>query len=472
MASIVASMDVTGDKRPTVEVKVCEELQTRALYDTGAAISGVSARLMAHLSPHKRPWIDSRNVPSVQTVDGKQLTVLGSCQLNLLVLGKQLKGTFLVIEELSSDVLLGADFIRQQGLNYDAQHNKLFLASDKSWHSAAMVCSAVTAIPAGSAKMIQARAFYKPGVAVKGPDTIVATVRSESLPIAGAETILNVNSHGYVNMMVSNLMDTAIEIPRGAFLGAIQKVDLEKCEKLDLDLKEDPKSRKPDGSKCQPEKAEMLKNTILQQVKKLPPHLQKAYVDLIMFNHDVFSKDKFDLGRTSTMEHEIRLKDKEPAYRRQYRIPEEHRRILLEHLEVWVKLGVVHPSKSDYNAPIFLVPKKTGDLRPVLDFRELNAKSYVDKYSSREVGDCIDEVGRAGSRVFTSLDLTAGFWQLPLAKGSRKFTAFTIPGQGSYEWAMTPMGLLGSPASFGRLMDYVMRGLQIIAYQDDLLCHS
>ena len=34
------------------------------------------------------------------------------------------------------------------------------------------------------------------------------------------------------------------------------------------------------------------------------------------------------------------------------------------------------------------------------------------------------------------------------------------------------MGLLGSPASFGRMMDFVFRKLSAICYQDDVLCHS
>jgi putative transposase len=37
---------------------------------------------------------------------------------------------------------------------------------------------------------------------------------------------------------------------------------------------------------------------------------------------------------------------------------------------------------------------------------------------------------------------------------------------------MTPMGLLGSPASFGRMMDFIMRFLSVITYQDDILVHS
>jgi hypothetical protein len=41
------------------------------------------------------------------------------------------------------------------------------------------------------------------------------------------------------------------------------------------------------------------------------------------------------------------------------------------------------------------------------------------------------------------------------------------------DWVTSPMGLLGCPASFQRLMEGVLRNLQnVIVYNDDLLIHS
>jgi hypothetical protein len=108
-----------------------------------------------------------------------------------------------------------------------------------------------------------------------------------------------------------------------------------------------------------------------------------------------------------------------------------------------------------YNSPIFCVPKKTGQgLRIVQDFRELNKHSHIDKYSMKEINECIGDIGRAAnSTIFTTLDLTSGFWQMPLNPDDTHKTAFTIPGKGQFEWITSPMGLLGCPASFQRWMD-------------------
>ena len=56
---------------------------------------------------------------------------------------------------------------------------------------------------------------------------------------------------------------------------------------------------------------------------------------------------------------------------------------------------------------------------------------------------------------------------------ARQYTAFTVPGKGQCQWVTTPMGLLGAPASFQRLMEKVVEDIHNTqVYIDDLLCHS
>ena len=91
----------------------------------------------------------------------------------------------------------------------------------------------------------------------------------------------------------------------------------------------------------------------------------------------------------------------------------------------------------------------------------------------KDVSKCIGEIGCSGSCLFTTIDLTGGFWQMLLQLKSRLYTAFAVPGKGQFQWVMSPMGLLGCPSSFQHLMETVVLGLQnIIVYIDDLLVHS
>jgi hypothetical protein len=143
--------------------------------------------------------------------------------------------------------------------------------------------------------------------------------------------------------------------------------------------------------------------------------------------------------------------------------------VLYEYVDKLLKSRAIEVSRSPYNSAVFCMAKKQlpnaapGDpvpLRVVLDFRAVNLKSLPDCYCVKEVREYLDEVGKSRSAIFSTCDLTSGFWQQSLQGKSRLYTAFSVPGKGArYQWRVTPMGLQGLAASFARLMDFVMPGV-------------
>jgi Reverse transcriptase (RNA-dependent DNA polymerase) len=167
------------------------------------------------------------------------------------------------------------------------------------------------------------------------------------------------------------------------------------------------------------------------------------------------------------------MKTEEPVYVKQFKIPEAHHQYLQNQVREWLCLGIVQPSQSCYNSPVFLNEKKDGTKRVVQDFRSLNSNTYVDKYSMRDVQECISEIGRAGSTIFTTLDLTSGFWQMALDPKSLPYTAFTVPGMGQFEWKVVSMGLASAPLAFQRLVEQVVKGIpNVVVYIHNLIIHS
>jgi hypothetical protein len=140
----------------------------------------------------------------------------------------------------------------------------------------------------------------------------------------------------------------------------------------------------------------------------------------------------------------------------------------------WLDSGIVEMVNSPYDSPIFCVPKKQGHgLRCILDFRRLNLKTMDSKYSIRCIDQCLEEVGKAGSKIFCCLDRRNGFWNQVLRETDRHYTAFTIPGIGQLQRTVTAQGLCGAPAAFSRLMDTIMEGASNdITYVDDVLIYS
>ena len=83
--------------------------------------------------------------------------------------------------------------------------------------------------------------------------------------------------------------------------------------------------------------------------------------------------------------------------------------------------------------------------------------------------------GDGNSRFISTLDLTRGYWQMPMAKKDRHKTAFTTPyGQFQFQFQRLPIGLSEAPSSFQRLMDKLINGHQAesCSFRVYLLAHK
>ena len=146
---------------------------------------------------------------------------------------------------------------------------------------------------------------------------------------------------------------------------------------------------------------------------------------------------------------------------------------MFEQVKTWLALGVIQPSQSKFNNPIFVVPKKTGKPRYVLDYRQLNKASVEDKYSMRTVDECIADIGYSGSVIFSIMDLSNAFHQMLLDDESSEYTSFTVPPLGQFKFTRTSQGLASAPSNFQRMMELAMIKLNnVIVYFDDLLVHT
>ena len=134
--------------------------------------------------------------------------------------------------------------------------------------------------------------------------------------------------------------------------------------------------------------------------------------------------------------------------------------------------GIVRPSKSPWVSPIVLVPKKDGSLHFCVDFRKLNMIMKKDVYPLPRLEDILDTLGEA--KYFTSLDLASGYWQVELDEDACAKSAFTTH-HGLFEFTRMPFGLCNAPATFQRVMQAVLAGLEwnsCFLYLDDILIAS
>jgi len=90
---------------------------------------------------------------------------------------------------------------------------------------------------------------------------------------------------------------------------------------------------------------------------KVPAQYKQRYLDILFKHQDAICINKFDLCRAKNFTHKIYLKDDNPVYRKQFKIPEAHQTLIEATLDEWLKLGVVKRTNSLYNSPLFCVPK-------------------------------------------------------------------------------------------------------------------
>ena len=178
------------------------------------------------------------------------------------------------------------------------------------------------------------------------------------------------------------------------------------------------------------------------------------------------------IGETTVIEHDIELFDANcvPVHCRPRPIPYHLRDVVTEQLNKMLRLGVIRESRSPWSSPILLVPKSDGQYRFCIDFRRLNALTKKDATPMPSVEDTFSLIGNA--KIFSTLDLLSGFWQVNLSPRARELTAFTV-GNRHFEFSKMAFGLTGAPGTFVRLMSRVLQGLDnVIVFGDDVLIYS
>ncbi|XP_075768775.1 uncharacterized protein LOC142821515 isoform X2 [Pelodiscus sinensis] len=176
-------------------------------------------------------------------------------------------------------------------------------------------------------------------------------------------------------------------------------------------------------------------------------------------------------GQTSLVQHKIETEPGRVVRDNMRPLPRKLWGTVKEELQAMLEWGVIQESRSEWRSPIVLVPKTDGSTRFCIDFRKVNAISRFDAYPMPRIDELLGRLGRAA--YLLTLDLTKGYWQIPLSPEAQAKTAFATP-FGLYQFKNMPFGLHGAAATFQRLMNQVLRDHQdyAAAYIDDIVIFS
>ena len=184
-----------------------------------------------------------------------------------------------------------------------------------------------------------------------------------------------------------------------------------------------------------------------------------------------FNQNLTDVPMTTNLETcTIETSQDKPVFVRPRPIPHAMVKKVEDEIDDMLKLGVIEPAASPYNSPIVLVTKKDGEsIRFCSDLRELNKVTVFDAEPITDVEHLFASLNKA--RYFSKLDLTKGYWAIPIAEEDRDKTAFTTS-KGQFRWKNMPFGLKTAGSVFNRMMRKLLQPLNredVYHFMDDIL---
>ena len=438
----------------------------RCLIDTGAGVSVFPSSLL----PGKFRKTSLSSI-RLQTADGKPLEVSGEVDLFVSFIDSSKRVEFnhkFYVANIVTGPIIGADFLKYYGMKVDFAASVLHFGDDSCpiVTLSASVCDVVLAhdvvfkdghsevlvkanlIRDGQPVSSLANSLFMPKVEVSRDTGVIPA----SALVDGSSTFIPVK-------LLCVLPRPRAKLKAGTILGHIEhSVDISRLAVVaDFESTGSEKGSKPVLSKID------VSNSSLSVDE------QRQLIELVEEYQDVFSSGEGDLGRTNVVRHKIPTGDNTHTCQRNYRQPYHQRQEIQRQVDILLEKGVVEESVSPWSSPVLMVPKKDGSSRFCVDFRKLNSITKDQEYPIPRIDESLESL--AGSKMFTTLDLASGYWQVEVEEEDREKTAFSTS-QGHYQFLTMPMGLKGAPATFQHLMNLVLRGLHwssVLVYLDDII---
>jgi hypothetical protein len=134
---------------------------------------------------------------------------------------------------------------------------------------------------------------------------------------------------------------------------------------------------------------------------------------------DVFTEQP---GHTHVIQHDIRTTTDKAVRVSPRHIPFAMVDTVNEEVNKMLDIGVIEMSDSPYSSPIVLVARRDNTFRFCVDSQKLNSITVFDAEPMPDVDAMFAKL--SGHKFFCRLDLSKGYWQVPLTQSSRPLTAF------------------------------------------------
>ena len=120
------------------------------------------------------------------------------------------------------------------------------------------------------------------------------------------------------------------------------------------------------------------------------------------------------------------------------RLPAEEDSFVTEKVKELLEAGVIEESTSAWRHSPVIVPKPDGSKRMVINYKPVNAQTSLDAYPLPLIDDLLAKL--SGAKIFSNIDFSQFYHQLPLANCDSSKTAFHAGGK-LYQYVRCPFRL-------------------------------
>jgi transposase InsO family protein len=399
--------------------------------------------------------------------NGTEFNATGRVVINATVDKQPIQVDGLVSEHVA-EVILGEDWLQQNKALWD--HHKRKVRLNGVWHKlcagkAAVWCRRVLlqediVIQPRTEVDLPTKVVFRDLTTAKQPSQSVWITERDSKQIAQgllvSRTVIPAREAD-VPVRVLNITDNPITVRAGTVVANLQPGTL-------LDDSQSPSTEQAENAPIE---------EIVDHVdSSVPDACRQCLRELLMKYRIAFSLSEHDMGRTTATMHSIDTGDGRPIRQPLRRHPPAHEDVIRQQVDDLLHQGIIEPAQSPWASNIVLVKKKDGSLRMCVDYRQVNSVTKKDAYPLPRTDACLDAM--SGSVWFSTFDLRQSYHQVPLNPADSDKTAF-ICRRGMFRYRTMPFGLSNAGATFQRLMDVVLSGLNMfvcLVYLDDIIVYS
>jgi hypothetical protein len=203
---------------------------------------------------------------------------------------------------LTTEAILGFDYIKQEGLVVDRARNEVYFSKEvrhaAAWSIATLRASREMTLEPRSVHKVQANSFVGRHMLKPNSEGICASLDTD---VGIWDAVARSDEHGQVTVAVVNITDKTYQVHKGDVMGSFRNPEESGEELVPLDdevvasifgeIGKDPKEpERGQTHSIDPKQAKELEARLQIHATGL---VRTRYRELIMQYHDVISKDKF-----------------------------------------------------------------------------------------------------------------------------------------------------------------------------------